>query len=330
MPSVKQHHLFVIDPIETLNPTLDSSLRMMYALAQRGHHVEVCQPKDLFLRSHSEGNICQETTAQTVTFGAQSSFESLQFSLASPMGRALRDYNGVHMRKDPPFDLDYITTVWLLDDLPPSTRVYNRPEALLRYNEKLLITHFPDAIAPILVSANPEKLLYFIEAHHDIILKPLHLFGGRGVLRLSLETQKIQDIRKILLTETNHGQALRLAQPFNHKIVDGEIRVFAAFGKPLAWCLKKPKSGDFLANTRAGATLHAFTPSGSLHKTITLVAEKLLSLGITLIGFDVIGELISEINLTSPRLLLAPGAAQEKIYGDLAALFEADVSNNLS
>jgi glutathione synthase len=325
MPSVKQRHLFVIDPIDTLNPTLDSSLRMMYALSQRGHSIEVCQPKDLAIRSHSEGDISRETTAQTVTFGTQSSFETLQFSLAPPQGKALREYHGVHMRKDPPFDLDYITTVWLLDELPATTRVYNRPEALLRYNEKILITHFPEAIAPLLVSANPEKLLHFIEAHHDIILKPLHLFGGRGVIRLSLETQKIQDIRKILLTETNQGQALRLAQPFNQKIVDGEIRVFSAFGKPLAWCLKKPKSGNFLANTRAGATLHPFTPSDSLRKTIARVSEKLLSLGITLIGFDVIGELISEINLTSPRLLLAPGAPQEKIYGDLAALFEADV-----
>lgn len=332
-PHSHPNHLFVIDPIESLNLPLDSSLRMMYGLAQRGHTIHICESKDLLIRgqtsnqpNHAKLEITREVRASSLSFGSQSSYKSLKFTVATPTIIHLHSFQAIHMRKDPPFDLDYITTTWLLDDLPSTTKVYNRPEALRRHNEKILITHFPQAIAPILVTANADALLEFVESHQDIVLKPLNLFGGRGVLRLSLHIQNIHDIKKTLVTETNQGHSLRLAQPFNPQIVDGEVRVFTAFGKPLAWCLKRPKSGDFLANTRAGASLHSFVPSNELLKNITEVAETLRPQGIELIGFDVIGDKISEINITSPRLLLPEGAAQEKIYGELATMFETDLA----
>lgn len=311
-------HLFLIDPLESLNKELDSSLRLMFELKALGHEVTVAEPRQLGWRTSSHA----EATVRVMTFGASPK----EFSPGPPSRRSLGDFAAVHMRKDPPYDLDYITTTWLLDAAPKSTKVYNSPASLRTYNEKLAILRFPEATRPALVSADPEALLQFAqqEAGGDAILKPLTLFGGRGVERLEVAKDPAK-ARARLIEETANGVHLRLIQPFDQGIFQGELRAFTAFGKAVAWCLKKPASGQYLANTRAGATLHPYTPTADELRRVTAVAGTLWREGVAFIGFDVIGGFISEINITSPRLLAAPGDSTP-YYAQLAGLVAKDLA----
>ena len=244
--------------------------------------------------------------------------------------RSLRTFEAVHMRKDPPYDLDYVATTWLLDTALPSTRVYNSPQSLRRFNEKLAIFLFPQDCHQALVSCDPEALLRFVrnEAAGDAILKPLTLFGGRGVERLQLELEGEMQILDKLGEATQHGRSMRLVQPFDKAVFAGEVRAFTAFGQPVAWCLKRPLTGNFLANTRAGAKLETYEPSDVEKERVTRIATTLLAEGVAFIGFDIIGGFISEINLTSPRLLKAPHDTND-YYDQLVSLIEADLSQSL-
>jgi glutathione synthase len=315
-------HLFVIDPLASLNLKLDSSLRLMAALARRGHEIFVCEPRQLSWR---RGERAAEANAQALTFGASAE----EFQASDPEMLGLGSFQAVHMRKDPPYDLDYLSTTWLLDAAPKTTKVYNDPEGLRRFNEKLAILRFPEEVRPGLVSADPDQLLHFAEreARGDAVLKPLTLFGGRGVIRLRIRDSgpSRAEARKVLVEETAKGTQLRLIQGFDSAIFGGEVRAFTAFGKPIAWCLKKPEDGNFLANTRAGAKLLAHKPTQAEVDRVTKVAVELAKHGIVFIGFDVIGGYISEINVTSPRLLTAPGDETD-YYGVMAAAIEADLA----
>ncbi len=311
-------HLFVIDPLPSLNPVLDSSLRMMQALAKRGHLVYVCEQKSL---RWSNRDATAAASTQAVTFGAGASDWQ-----AGPAGVSLlSDFNAIHMRKDPPYDMDYIATTWLLETAGQA-RIYNSPEALRRFNEKLAILLFPKETRPALASADPDALWTFAqkEARGDAILKPLTLFGGRGVIRLQLQDASPEVIMKTLQEETAGGTALRLIQPFDTAIFAGEVRAFTAFGKAVGWCLKKPADGQFLANTRAGAVITAYQPTPVEVARVESVAKTLLKDGVTFIGFDLIGGYVSEINITSPRLLLGSGDRSDP-YGAIAEMIEADL-----
>lgn len=311
-------HLFLIDPLESLNKELDSSLRLMFELKALGHDVLVAEPRQLGWRTGGHA----AAAARVIAFGKTAK----EFTAGGQQQRSLGDFAAIHMRKDPPYDLDYITTTWLLDATPKATRVYNSPSSLRTFNEKLAILRFPEATRPALVSADPDALLQFAQsdAAGDAILKPLTLFGGRGVERLQVAKDPAQ-ARAKLAEETGNGAHLRLIQPFDAGVFQGELRAFTAFGKAIAWCLKKPAAGQYLANTRAGATLHPYTPTGDELRRVTDVAAALLKEGVAFIGFDVIGGYISEINITSPRLLAAPGD-NAPYYAQLAGLVAKDLA----
>jgi glutathione synthase len=312
-------HLFVIDPIESLNLQLDSSLRIMLELAKLGHQVFCCTPIQLSWSS---------TQASADAHCAQIKFKNgpSNFSLQHQVVRPLKAFSAIHMRKDPPYDMDYIATTWLLDSVGATVKVYNAPQALRQYNEKLAILKFPRDCHQALVSSDPESLLRFVhdQANGDAIVKPLTLFGGRGVDRIQLKNG--EDIARAQLVETtSNGHSLRLVQPFDQAVFIGEVRAFSAFGEPIAWCLKRPAAGNYLANTRAGATLEHYTPNHTEVERVTRIARTLLKDGVAFIGFDLIGGYVSEINLTSPRLLQGPDD-HHNYYEQIAALVAADLS----
>lgn len=324
------NHLFIIDPLETLHPHLDSSLRMMLSLAKRDHKIFVSHTQDLFLEYQTKwgltkGSGMRYALCRELSKNPHASYQEPLFTTLNQTSRPLHFFNAIHMRKDPPFDMNYISSTWLLDKVPEPTKIYNHPSALRDSNEKILIADFPDCIAPLLVTSNVQKIIEFIREYHDVILKPLDLFGGRGVKRIVSRDLNDADLIQLLTEETENNQRLRLVQPFNHNIAQGEIRVFTAFGEPIAWCLKKPQPGKFLANTRAGATLHSVKPSVKLDAMVRKIAAKLGEKGIQLIGFDIIGELISEINITSPRVLIPDESNIQETYDRFAELCE----NNL-
>lgn len=315
------NHLFIIDPLASLNLALDSSLRMMFSLFKKGHSIWVCEPRQLYWVAPNVVAACRaiplsfSNKAQHPESGAEETC-------------SLTRFQAIHMRKDPPYDLDYITTTWLLDSAAKTAKIYNDPNALRTYNEKLLIFKFPQHSKPALYSANIDNIVGFIKetANGDGILKPLHLFGGRGVQRLLLKNDRDETtVRKLLTDETSGGTSARLIQPFDSSIFSGEVRVFTAFGVPLAWCLKKPAAGEYLANTRTGATLHRYEPSANDVARVSEVAAALNKLGMPIVGFDMIGGFISEVNITSPRLLQAPEDT-ENYYEIMASLFCKDLS----
>ncbi len=298
------NHLFVMDPLASLNLELDSSLRLMRELSLLGHKTYCCEPRGL---SWHSGLGCAHGSAVLLTFGN----DARDFEVEAPVQMTFDKFAAIHMRKDPPYDMDYITTTWLLDTAENTARVYNHPNALRGLNEKLAIFLFKETARPGLVSASSEELLKFVreDAGGDGIIKPLTLFGGRGVERINLNgaDHTEETARNLLFEATHQDTSARLVQPFDPAIFEGEVRAFTAFGEPIAWCLKRPAQGEYLANTRLGAVLEPYTPTEVELDRVCAVAQSLMREGVQFIGFDVIGGYISEINITSPRLLTAPG-----------------------
>lgn len=298
----KIHHLFVIDPIESLNFRLDSSLRLARALRNIGHEVAICTPAQIEWQS-SAG--CASCYAQALRFG---NGDVSMYELGPSRHLRLDSFQAIHMRKDPPYDLAYISCTWLLDSaVAKGVRVFNAPSALRDLNEKLSIFLFPEAIQDGIVGADAERLLAFLKQScgGDGVLKPLTLFGGRGVIRLNLKSTPEGEVLRALREETQNGLDYRLLQPFDQRIFAGEIRVFTAGGKAITWCLKRPSADNFLANTRSGATLEAYDPSPVEIAQVESIAARLMQKGVYFVGFDIIGGNVSEINITSPRLLQA-------------------------
>lgn len=298
-----QRHLFIIDPVETLNLELDTSMKLAYQLTEVGSDVYVTEPQHLSWSSEAD---CAHAHVKQICFQGASNRIG---KLSSTLRVQLSEFDGIHMRKDPPFDMTYVGTTWLLDAAARQTNVLNHPQALRDHNEKLAIFQFPQDTLAALVSSDTEEILDFVNgtAKGDAIFKPLDLFGGQGVVRVQhaqdgFTNSLVQAIEK----HTNHGRALRLVQPFDRRIYDGEVRAFCVAGKPLAWCLKRPQAGSFLANTGAGASLEVYEPDSDEFARVERVAKHLHNHGVFVVGFDLIGGLISEINVTSPRLLAAP------------------------
>lgn len=316
-------HLFVMDPLESLNRPLDSSLRIAYELTLLKHQVYTCEPRQLAWPSMPAGGIGGPTAhARLLTFAG----DATEVTADAPKTLRLREFQAIHMRKDPPYDMDYIAATWLLEPAIDKAKIYNAPSALRRFNEKLAILRFPDDIRPALVSSDPAEILAFIETvcEGDGILKPLTLFGGRGVLRIKSDAASRDAALATLSSETAAGTRMRLAQPFDKAVFHGEVRAFTAFGEPLAWCLKRPAEGEFLATTRMGAVLTSYQPSADEEARVRRVAQSMLRDGVTFIGFDLIGGFLSEINITSPRLLLGKGD-QRNPYRTIASMIQKDL-----
>lgn len=315
-------HLFIIDPLEKLNLKLDSSLRMASALAARGASTYCC---DVYELAQTRDDDSAYGLVRALDFKKGRSLDGLEISTKKEKVY-LKSFDAIHMRKDPPFDLEYITATWLLNDAAKFTKVYNDPRTLRSFNEKLGIFRYPQFCAPALVSAQEEELWEFFvnTAKGNAVLKPLHFHGGRGVKQLDLSRDGEKKCRTSLKEEFQNGITWRLMQPFNPAIYDGELRVFAAGGNTIAWCRKVPQRGNFLANTAAGAKLEKMVPDKNVQSRLEHIARDLMQDGVFFIGFDVIGDLVSEINITSPRLLQAENdttdyyeLVAEEIFSDL-------------
>ena len=311
-------HLFVIDPLKDLNLTLDSSLRMAKSLHAIGHEIHVTTIEDLSMTSEI-GAFCQATQLKFLDTN------TLEFSQSSPSRTPLASFSAIHMRKDPPTDQRYWSATWILSSVPAKVKQYNCPKSLRNINEKMSILDFPDFSAPALVSQSTSEITEFGHkfGNNDIIVKPLDLFAGKGVERVQFEKFDAKGLKEKIDSLTNHQKSIRIVQPFNHSIFDGEVRSFFAGGQPISWCLKKPKQGEFLANTSSGATLESYEPNRHMLESTSEIAKSLLAKGVFFIGFDIIGDKISEINITSPRLLSKN--IEQTQFDKIAQLVELDL-----
>lgn len=282
--------LFVVDPLASLKPHKDSSVAMMRSAVKRGHAVLACEARDLFVRD----GIARAPCATLEVAGGDA-----WFRIAHTEVFRLKDFNAVVMRTDPPVDTDYLLATHLLGVAEANgAHVLNRPAALRHFNEKLAILNFPQFVAPTLVSADATGILDFLDEQEDIIVKPLTEMGGAGVFRIAGTDP---NRNAILETLTRHGTRAIMAQRYLPAISEGDKRILLIDGEVVPWALARiPQAGETRGNLAVGGSARVQTLSDRDRRIAEAVAPWAQAQGIFLAGLDVIGDCLTEINITSP------------------------------
>ncbi|MBN8778657.1 glutathione synthase [Thiobacillus sp.] len=282
--------LFIVDPLAGLKPYKDSSVAMMRAAVARGHAVFAAEASQLHIAS---GIACTASVALEVRT------DDDWYRVTQSDVRALKDFDAVVMRTDPPVDTDYLLATHLLGIAEANgAHVLNRPAALRDFNEKLAILNFPQFVAPTLVAADAANIGRFLAEHQDIIVKPLTEMGGSGIFRL---TQSDLNRNAILETLTQRGRRAIMAQRYLPEIKDGDKRILLIDGEVVPWALARiPLAGETRGNLAAGGTARAQPLSMRDREIADTIAPWAKARGIFLAGLDVIGDCLTEINVTSP------------------------------
>jgi glutathione synthase len=290
------HVLFVIDPLEGLKAYKDSSVAMMRALVARGHSISVVHQGDLFIDA---GVV--KAMARSIALHAHADLHGHAWweYTSDFQEHALVDYGAVLMRKDPPFDMEYVYSTHMLEYAQTSgAKVFNHGAAIRNHPEKLAITEFAQFTAPTLVTRDMGRIKAFHALHGDIIVKPLDGMGGTGVFRL-----KADDANRsaILETLTHDGQRTIMAQRYIPEIVQGDKRILLIGGEPVPYALARiPLAGETRGNLAAGGRGVAQPLTENDWKIANTLAPLLHERGLLLVGLDVIGSYVTEINVTSP------------------------------
>ncbi|MFZ4551373.1 MAG: glutathione synthase [Aquabacterium sp.] len=284
--------LFVADPLDTFKTHKDSTFAMMREAASRGHELWACEPQDIVWR---RGELVQARSRRISLTGHAHNWYAEQ-EVATV---ALASLDGVLMRKDPPFDQEYLYTTHLLTQAErEGAKVFNRAQALREHPEKLAILEFPLHIAPTLVTRDMETIRAFHAEHRDIILKPLDGMGGMGIFRVRDDGLNLGSIAETL---TNNGQQTIMVQGFLPAIVQGDKRVLLIDGEPVPYALARiPQGGEVRGNLAAGGKGVAQALSDSDWAIARHLGPILAARGLLLVGLDIIGDRLTEINVTSP------------------------------
>jgi len=286
---------FVVDPLERLKPYKDSSVAMMREAARRGHEVHALEAASLVLR---EGSVRGRTAKL-----ALSDDNHAWYCATAPEESPLARFDVVMMRKDPPFDQeDYYNTLLLEAAQREGARAVNDPRALRDWNEKLSILNFPRLIPPTLVTSRMDEVHAFIDAHADVVVKKLDGMGGAMVFRV-----RSGDVNRNVIVETitDRGARTIMAQRFVAEIARGDKRVLVIGGRPFGHCLARiPKAGETRGNLAAGATGVAQPISERDREIGEAVGAELVKAGIAFAGLDIIGDRLTEINVTSPTCIV--------------------------
>ncbi len=282
--------LFILDPLISLKKQKDTSVAMMQEAKKRGHDLFVCEQHDVFLR-HANIRI----NAQAFQFsGGDSWYEVAQQTEMHP-----KNFDAILMRKDPPFDNEYLYSTYLLElAVEQGAKVINNPSAIRSWNEKLSVAKFPQFAPAFLVSSNNNLIRSFLTEHKDIIVKPLDGMGGASIFRL---TNTDPNISVILETITKFGQETVMAQQYLPAIKQGDKRIIVINGEPIPYSLARiPKAGETRGNLAAGGKGIAQPLTKRDIEIASTVGKTLKAQGLTFVGLDVIGDHLTEINVTSP------------------------------
>ncbi|MEO3678761.1 glutathione synthase [Rheinheimera fenheensis] len=284
----------VMDPISAINIKKDSSFAMLLQAQQRGYEIHYMEMADLYLlegqaRASTKHLTVQQDPANWYQFGATQDI-------------ALSELNVILMRKDPPFDTEYIYATYMLERAEDEgTLIVNKPQSLRDANEKLYTSWFSQFTPKTLVSRDPARLKAFYQAEQDVILKPLDGMGGASIFRLKPNDANVS---VIIETLTEHGSRYAMAQRFIPQISDGDKRILVVNGKPVPYCLARiPASGETRGNLAAGGRGEARPLSDSDWAIANAVAPTLKAKGLVFVGLDVIGDKLTEINVTSPTCI---------------------------
>ncbi len=284
----------IMDPIESINIAKDSSFAMMLAARRRGWTIHYMMQHDLF----SDGNTSHALSAIITPMDDPAQW----YEVLSRQEIRLSSLNTILMRKDPPYDIEYITTTWLLDQAErEGSLIVNRPSSLRDANEKLFITRFPQCCAPLLVSRNSDRLRDFTELQGDVVLKPLDSMGGHSIFRVRPDDPNLSVILELM---TDRGRKTIMAQKFIPEISAGDKRILLVDGEAVPYALARiPAKGEFRGNLVAGATGVGVELSDRDRWICEQVSPALKEMGIMFAGIDVIGDYLSEINITSPTCI---------------------------
>src|SRR6476646_8846094 len=286
--------LFVADPLETFKTYKDTTFAMMRAAEARGHALVACEPRDLVWQRG--GRV--EARVRSVALAAPSS-AAWFVETAEPASLALADAGAVVMRKDPPFDSEYFYATHLLEQAErEGARVFNSPRALRDHPEKLSILELPQFIGPTLVTRSEADVKRFHAEHVDIVLKPLDGMGGMGIFRVGPDGLNLGSITETL---NRNGATTVMAQRYLTEITAGDKRILVVDGVPVPHSLARiPQGSEIRGNLAVGGKGVAQPLTARDREIAEAIGPKLAERGLLLIGLDVIGDSLTEINVTSP------------------------------
>ena len=288
---------FVLDPLDSIHTYKDSTFAVMREAARRGHAVHAMQQADIAL---SRGRVMGSATALKLTGKVVEG--SGWYESTGIADTPLADFGLVMMRKDPPFNMEYVYTTYLLEQAErEGARVFNSPRAIRDHNEKFAIAEFTQFCAPFLVTRDADRLKEFVMEQGEAVLKPLDGMGGVSIYRVSPDERNLNVIIENL---TDLGRATVMAQRFIPEITEGDKRILLIGGKPVPHCLARiPKKGETRGNLAAGGTGIARPLTPRDREIANALAPVLAARGLILVGLDVIGDFLTEINVTSPTCI---------------------------
>ncbi|HHH43019.1 MAG TPA: glutathione synthase [Gammaproteobacteria bacterium] len=283
-----------MDPIDRIRVYKDSSFAMLLAAQARGWQLFYMEQADLYLQDSRSFASMRPLVVQDQAHD--------WFQLGAGEEHPLSHLDAVLMRKDPPMDMEYLYTTYLLERAETEgVLVVNRPAALRDCNEKLFTAWFPQCCAPSLVSRDPERLRAFLHRHGDIILKPLDAMGGASIFRVREDDPNTS---VILETLTERGQRSTMAQQFIPEISRGDKRILMVDGEPVPWALARiPARGETRGNLAAGGRGEGVELSERDRWICAQTGPQLRERGLMFVGLDVIGDYLTEINVTSPTCI---------------------------
>ena len=285
-------YLFIIDPIESLNKIKDSSLLLMKECLRRNIEVHFSEINQF---SIYEGNV-NIHSQKIISLEKGIKYQDTELNLSS-------FFKKIFIRKDPPFDDDYLNLTYLLDQaVKEGTDVINNPSSIRNHNEKLSILNFQEIIPPTIVTSTASDVVNFLKIHKKIVLKPINGMAGNGIFVID-ELDK--NINSILETTTVNDTKVMMAQKYIPDIIEGDKRIIIIKGEPLPFCLARiPDGKDFRANLAKGGTGIAKKLTADDIRIVNVIKKYLVKNKLDFVGIDVIGKYLTEINVTSPTCLV--------------------------
>jgi len=284
----------IMDPIGSINYKKDSTLAMLLAASARGWQLFCMQQSDLYINNSTASAMMQPLEVKAEPQG--------WFTLDEAVDLPLNHLDVILMRKDPPFDMDYIYTTYILELAElEGTLVVNKPQSLRDANEKLFTTHFPQCCPETLISSQQIHLRKFLTQQKDIIVKPLEGMGGASIFRISEDDP---NVGVILETMTQHGRRQIMAQRYIAEITEGDKRILLIDGKPVPYALaRKAAKGETRANLAVGGYGEGVSLTERDYWICEQLAPTLKQKGLIFVGLDVIGDYLTEVNVTSPTCI---------------------------
>jgi glutathione synthase len=296
--------LFVMDPLSRIQIAGDTTFALMIEAQSRGHEIWYCEPRHLGLEHDRTVAACWSVTARRVAGD--------HYLLGPQVSLALDQFESVFMRKDPPFDLDYYFSTLLLERARGKTVIINDPRGLRESNEKLAVLNFPKFTPPMVVTREASRLRTFLAEHGgEMVVKPLDASGGFGVFHVR---QGDPNTGSILEQATNLGRRWTVAQRYLPEVRQGDKRILLVDGEPLCAVLRVPAPDDARGNLHVGARPMPTTLDDRDRAIIDALGPHLRASGFFLVGLDVIGGWLTEINVTSPTGILEANALYEAHY----------------